>query len=383
MEKINIVVFSDDWGRHPSSCQHIFGHLLSRCKVTWINTIGLRTVRVSLYDLKRAFQVLRNWASSSSTSTKDSAEQKKKTNPTVLAPMMLPSFRNRCAAYVNQKILLRTVRKALISDGKNILVSTLPIIPDIFSANIFDRAVYYCVDDFTTWPGVDGAAMRRLESEVLQYCDLLIATSSKLLRSRGVSVKKACLLTHGVDVEHFAQAVHLSPPDEIARLPKPVIGFFGVFDGRMDGDILNNISHEFAAGSIVILGPIDRDIRPFASLKNVHFMGPVSYRELPSWASGFDACILPYKVDESTESINPLKLREYLATGKPVISTPLPEAARLSQYLRIAIPDDLPEAVRQEMENNFSARPDVEAFLRGESWKKKAEDFWQIITEGL
>jgi len=381
---VHIVVFSDDWGRHPSSSQHIFGHLLNRCKVTWVNTIGMRTVRISPYDMKRAFHVLRNWATSRS--TKDTAERKGNENPSVLAPMMLPTFRYRLAAYINQQILIRTARKALISeekDEKTVLVSTLPIIPAVFSANIFDRTVYYCVDDFTTWSGVDGTAMRRLESETLQNCDLLIATSSQLLDSRGVSVKKASLLTHGVDFKHFARVSQLSPPDELTRLPKPVIGFFGLFDERIDGAVLKNISKEFATGSIVILGPTDRDITPFASFMNIHFMGRVSYQELPSLVSGFDACILPYKVDESTISINPLKLKEYIATQKPVISTPLPEAVRLSKYVRIASSDDFPEAARKVIEEPFSANPNLEAFLRSESWERKAEEFWQIITEGL
>jgi len=381
---VHIIVFSDDWGRHPSSSQHIFKHLLSRCKVTWVNTIGLRTVRISAYDIKRAFQVLRKWASSRPAN--DSFERKGSDAPAVLSPMMLPSFRYRLAAYINQQILLRTVRKALVSGGKSektVLVSTLPIIPAVFSANIFDRTVYYCVDDFTTWSGVDGTAMRRLESETLRNCDLLIATSSQLLDSRGVSVKKARLLTHGVDFEHFARVSQLSPPHELAKLPTPVVGFFGLFDERIDGATLKNLSTEFESGSIVILGTVDRDIKPFESFRNIHFMGRVSYQELPSWVSGFDVCVLPYKVDESTISINPLKLREYIATRKPVISTPLPEAVRLSKYVRISSTDDFPGAVRNVMEEPFSENPDLETFLRGESWEKKAEEFWQIITEGL
>jgi len=381
---VHIVVFSDDWGRHQSSSQHIFRHLLDKYAVTWINTIGLRTMRLSMYDLKRTIQVLGSWVSSKSAD--GSNEKNEMANPKVLAPIMLPSFRYRFTAYLNQKILLKTVRKALNLYGKNkknILVSTAPIIPAIYSSGIFDLTVYYCVDDFTTWPGVDGRAMQRLESELLRGCDLLIATSSELLRSRGAFVKKAGLLTHGVDFEHFSSASRLSPPDELTKLPKPVIGFFGVFDDRMDDAVLKSIANQFASGSVAILGPIDRDIQPFASFNNIHFFGRVSYQELPSWVSGFDACILPYKVNESTKSINPLKLKEYIATRKPVISTPLPEAVRLSKYVRIAFPEDFPVSVREEIEKPFSENPDLEAFLHNESWEKKAEEFEKIIMEEL
>ncbi|MDR1727497.1 MAG: glycosyltransferase [Acidobacteriota bacterium] len=380
--QFHAVVFSDDWGRHPSSCQHIFRYLLDRVAVTWVNTVGLRTPRLSIYDLKRAFQVLGKW-------TAPPAQTKSPRNPNVLSPKMFPSFRNRVTACINQKILQRAVIKALsptTEDSRTILVSTLPFIPRLFSSTLFDRTVYYCVDDFTNWPGVDGVAMRQLEEETLVHCDLLIATSDTLLRSRGARCRRAHLLLHGVDFDHFSQIAKLSPPAELAALPKPVIGFWGVFDDRIDVSILFDLAKRFPTGSIAVLGPIDRDLKPFEHLANVHFFGSTPYAELPRWASGFDVCILPYKVEVSTQSINPLKLREYLATGKPVVATALPEAVRLSRFMRIASRHDFPGVVNQALEADASSTaPDgaLMTFLKSESWENKAEEFWRIVTDGL
>jgi glycosyltransferase involved in cell wall biosynthesis len=376
-----IVVFSDDWGRHPSSCQHLFRHLLDKIPVIWVNTIGLRSPRFSVYDLKRAIQVLQSWALRSK-----APQPAGSANPTVLSPIMLPSFKSPLASYVNQKLLLRAVHNILTDkreQNKAVLVSTIPIIPQLFSGHYFARTIYYCVDDFTNWSGINGAVMHRLEMETLRHCNMLIATSDELLQSRGKHCSNAHLITHGVNFEHFAKCSILSPPAEIADLPKPVIGFFGVFDERTDGPLLTRIAQHFASGSIAILGPTDRDLSPFASFPNIHFLKPVSYQELPRWVAGFDACILPYRVDESTQSINPLKLREYLATGKPVITTPLPEALRLSAYLRVAAADNFPQTVALEIATPSPRHPALESMLRSESWGNKARDFLRLATANL
>ena len=95
------------------------------------------------------------------------------------------------------------------------------------------KKVYYCVDDFTQWHGIDGEAMRRMEKETLSACDLLIATSTPILESRGLVSRRSVLLTHGVDVDHFANATP-DPASPLAALPHPIVGMFGVFDRRID-----------------------------------------------------------------------------------------------------------------------------------------------------
>jgi glycosyltransferase involved in cell wall biosynthesis len=376
------VVFSDDWGRHPSSCQHIFRYICRQFQVVWINTVGLRTPKLSFYDLKRAFQVFNRWAGRNGDGNQGKAPD---TGPEVLSPVMFPSFRPELLNRTNQLLLERAVRQALarVKAESAILISTLPLVPRIFKSGLFARTIYYCVDDFTLWPGVDGEITRRLESETLQACDALIATSDRLLVSRGAHVQRSLLLTHGVDFLHFNKSCHGSPLSEIAGLPRPVLGMFGVFDARTDGELLERLAKSFPEGSIVIIGPVDRDKRPFEALGNIHFFNAVPYDELPAWISGFDVCILPYEINNLARAINPLKLKEYLATGKPVVSTPLPEVLKLAPYLTAADRDEFVSAVRSAVCKPPGVSTELQKMLHNESWERKAGQFLQFALEGL
>ena len=126
-------------------------------------------------------------------------------------------------------------------------------------------------------------------------------------------------------------------------------------------------------------------------MPNLRFPGPVPYADLPGHVAHFDLCILPYVVDDSTRNINPLKLKEYLATGKPVIATPLPEAVRLAEYLTLANPAGFAQAVASALAGlepdagaqRIRLRTGLEDFLRSESWEAKAQRFVSEIMVGL
>lgn len=402
------VVFADDWGRHPSSCQHLFQRIIPQVQVIWVNTIGLRTPRLSLYDVRRTMQVIRSWvrpdASSRAGSIKrsgghaveagSSAAREDRFLPHVLNPLMWPSFQGPRSSALNHRLLSRAVHRALrfVAPGKHpILVSTSPAVPGLFRDPLFKRTVYYCVDDFTEWFGINGRAMHRLERETLNACDLMIATSTSILEARSSFAKASTLLTHGVDLAHFSGATP-DPSSPLAALPHPLVGMFGVFDRRVDGSALKAAALLSPQASFVVLGPVvDRDPGEFRNLPNIHFLGAVPYSDLPGHVGHFDLCILPYVVDESTNNINPLKLKEYLATGKPVISSPLPEAKRLAEYLTIAGSECFAQAVASALAtpeaatpvNAIGLRADIEEFLRSESWDAKAERFLSDIMAGL
>ncbi len=393
------VVFSDDWGRHPSSCQHLFRRIIPHTEVLWVNTVGLRTPRLSLYDLKRALEILGGWikGNRSNRSEEIPGSASSSNSPQVIRPFMLPFYGHKWARAFNDAMVWKALSKAMenFAPGKpRVLISTLPQTAGLFSRRAFYRNVYYCVDDFTNWGGVDGRTMASLEGELLGHCDVLIATSQGLLESRGPQVKTASLLTHGVDVKHFGSgSPTLPPPYALSSLPKPLVGMFGAFDARVDGALLKRVAESLGEGSVAIVGPIDRDIAEFATHKNIRFLGAVPYGELPAYAHCMQALILPYAVDRNTVNINPLKLKEYLATGKPVVSTPLPEAKRLEAFLRVAGPAEFPAAVLQALNHaethaeTRSATPphatskERDDFLVAEDWDRKAMQFCEFILE--
>lgn len=376
------VVFSDDWGRHPSSCQHLFRRVLPHTDVLWVNTVGLREPRLTWYDLKRGTEVIAGWLRPR-TVVDSAGPLPPSRTPRVLRPFMLPFFQWGWASALNRRLLTRALHRAMqdVAPGKRqILVSTLPIAGFAFRDAAFARTIYYCVDDFTTWPGVSGETMLKLEAEVVEACDLLVATSTALLESRGPRARASRLLTHGVDADRFAHPTGTST--HLADVRPPVIGMFGVIDARLDASLVMALARAMPEATIVLLGPVDRDVRDLATWSNVRLPGAVPYDALPAEAARFDVCILPYVVDASTTSINPLKLKEYLATGKPVVSTPLPEAERLRPFVRVAAADAFVDAVAAALRDPTPA-PGLEAFLADESWDAKASQFFDWAVNGV
>lgn len=401
------VVFADDWGRHPSSCQHLFLRIIPQVQVIWVNTIGLRTPRFNLHDFKRTMQVIHAWirphagirtrsldrtrqiANGGSTPSASNA-----VFPYIVNPVMWPSFQGPTSTALNHHLLSGAVHEALrhVAPGKHpILVSTSPIVPGLFRDHVFKRKIYYCVDDFTHWHGINGPAMHRLEQQTLHACDLMIATSTSILDTRSPHAKASTLLTHGVDLAHFSGASP-DPDSPLAALPHPIVGMFGVFDQRVDGQALKAAARLSPQASFVVLGPVvDRQPGEFHDVPNLRFYGAVPYADLPGHVAHFDLCILPYVVDASTWNINPLKLKEYLATGKPVIASPLPEAIRLAAYLTLAAPDAFPQAVASALAmidagpaaQSDAAHTRLADFLHSESWEAKAKSFLSDVMVDL
>ncbi|KFC73587.1 glycosyltransferase [Massilia sp. LC238] len=314
--------------------------------------------------------------------------------PYILSPVMWPSFQGPTFSALNHRLLARAVRKTLrhvAPDKHPILVSTTPTVSGLFRDQTFRRKVYYCVDDFTEWHGINGRAMHRLEQETLGACDLMIATSTSILESRSAFVSASALLTHGVDLPHFSRATP-DPASPLAALPHPIVGMFGLFDRRVDGEALKAAALLSPQASFVVIGPVvDRDPDEFRDVPNLRFLGPVAYSDLPGHVCHFDLCILPYVVDDSARSINPLKLKEYLATGKPVIASPLPEVVRLAEYLTLADSEAFPRTVASALTTIASrasakrkhVHVGLDNFLQGESWDAKAKRFLSDVMEGL
>ena len=196
--------------------------------------------------------------------------------------------------------------------------------------------VYYCVDDFTNWPGVDRAAATSLERELLDACDAVLATSQNLADTRTPRRGAATLLPHGVDVEHLATACDPSTPALAGvRRGRPVLGYLGLVDARLDVELVMGVARARPDWDLVFVGPTDTAPDPRLRGDNVRFVPAVPYERLPEAMAAFDVALLPYVKSELTRSINPLKLREYLATGRPVVTVSNPEIDRFAAWVNI------------------------------------------------
>jgi glycosyltransferase involved in cell wall biosynthesis len=378
-----LIVCSDDWGRHPSSCQHLVGHLLSEQSTLWVNTIGMRRPRLTLSDIGKAATKLKQWASP------QSANAALPDNLRVISPRMVPGFRRPWQRRINARSIAAAVKRALDAGepgagGQRVVLTTLPITADLVDMIEADRWVYYCVDDFSVWPGLDSNVMQEMEEQLVEKVDSIVCVSETLQQRIKQMGRDATLLTHGVDLDHW------SSPAETAAMPpwwnqqrQPIFLFWGLIDRRLDATWCAALSTALAQrqGTLVLVGPQQSPDPVISQLGNVILPGPVSYEQLPVIAAAADVLVMPYIDAAVTAAMAPLKFKEYLATGKAVVARYLPathswaDAADL-----VADADQFVAAALKRAETGIMPQQEaVRGWLVAESWSEKAIQLGDIL----
>lgn len=331
---LSFLVFSDDWGEHPSSCQHLFRHIAKDNPTVWVNTVGMRVPQLTLADGKKALRKVRKMLLGERMGAPVVRNHEAVLKLTVCQPPMFPFSRPAACRVVNKALVVHAVRRNLkkMALKRPILMTTVPNACDYIGAFDERAVIYYCVDDFAEWPGHEYRIVREMEAELIHNADILVATSEKLRDRLFREGKPTYLLSHGVDFEHFARH-DLEEHPALTNIPRPRVGYFGLFDERSDQRLLAELAKKLPQISFVITGRVEVETSRLNAIPNVYFTGAVAYEDLPSIAAGWAACVLPYVQNKLTDAINPLKLKEYLATGRPVVSTPIPEAVRFAPYV--------------------------------------------------
>ena len=369
----DFIVFADDWGRHPSSCQHIFKRLAQDNRVLWVNTIGMRWPRPDVKDVKRSGEKVLSWIWRKEESYK---------NLTVFSPWMWPSFRSGFSRRINAALLSRQI-KGMCKRHKiknPVLVTTLPIVADLVGKLGEIKSIYYCVDEFSQWPGMMKEAMGRMEEDLISKVDLILAVSDRLYQAKRNYRCPTYLLSHGVDIEHFMKAglEETRVPSDIAYIKNPIIGLYGSFDDRTDYEIIEHIALSHSDWSIVLIGKVLTNVWYLKRLKNVFFMGPRPYELLPNYLKAFDACVIPYIVrDGSIFNSSPIKLKEYLASGRPVVSAPVPEVEKFAGIVEMAKDKDgFVKAIELTLEKDSREKAEMRRqAVKGQGWDAKVEEF--------
>ena len=326
----DIVCFANDWESDPLSKKHIMKRLAQHNRVLWVNSLGYRRPRPSARDFRRAAEKLRRIAR---------GLRRAAPNLWVWSPFVLPFHGNAAARRWNQRFLQRTLQRTVSRlHMENPITWTFePSSADVVGTIGEKLTLYHCVDEFSELPGADGAAIVSMEKKLLERVDLVLVSAGPLEEAKRRFNPATHLVTHGVDVAHFQRSLDATTrvPPELERLPGPVIGFFGLVADWVDLDLVRKVAEQRPHWSIVLVGKVDTDTSVLAGLANVHVVGWRDYASLPGWCKGFDAAILPFRINKLTLAANPLKLREYLAAGLPVIATALPEAERLAPWVRV------------------------------------------------
>jgi glycosyltransferase involved in cell wall biosynthesis len=190
--------------------------------------------------------------------------------------------------------------------------------------------VYDCMDELAQFRFAHPDLVRR-ERLLLANADVVFTGGYKLYESKKRFHSNVHFFGCGVDVRHFGKArlPETPTPSDIVELPQPVFGYFGVIDERIDYDLLAMLAESNPNASIVMVGPVVKvDPGTLPRRPNIHWLGQRDYAALPSYVKGFSVCLMPFALNEATEYINPTKTLEYMAAGKPIVSTAVPDVVR-------------------------------------------------------
>jgi glycosyltransferase involved in cell wall biosynthesis len=299
-----------------------------------------------------------------------------KDGPLVYTPLpILPIYYNPFMNALNQRFLLRDLRRIL---------SRLSWQPDVFwtywphTAYLIGRlgeraTVYHCIDDFAavSYPLTTRKAIACMEAAQCRKVNIIFSRTAALAAAKQELNSNTHLLPGGVDTCHFDPTRTTMPPAEIAALPRPRVGLVGTIDDRVDVGLLVYCAKSLPHATFVFVGPVRHhrvDVGPLEKLPNVHFFPSCPHSQVPAIIAALDVGLIPYRINPYTEGLSPIKLHEYLAMGKPAVTTDLPYIRREEAHIRIVrTADEFATAVREAL----ATPPGAEDRAR---WRAAAED---------
>lgn len=368
-----IYVSTFEWDYHTARPQQLARALAERFPVLYVETTGLRGVGAG--DLPRLLRRIRRGLA---------GRHQPRPGIWVFSPLVLPLHHSRLARALNRLLLRDAIRGQAGDLGlvNPLLLISIPTAASIDLVGHLGEAatIYDCMDDLTAIPTVDGS-VGVAEAELARSVDVVVAASDELRRAKAGLRADIAVVGQGVDAAHF-QAPAGCPPD-LARLPRPRLLCVGGIDERIDFALLDDVARLRPEWSIVLVGP-ELYVRAAERIRlpNVHLLGRRSYDELPGYVQNADVCLIPYRDTPWARACNPVKTLEYLAAGRPVVSTDLP-AVRLYQPL-VRIARGAPAfvmAIQAALEEDSAAWREVRcAAAGGKSWPERADAIYRLAV---
>jgi glycosyltransferase involved in cell wall biosynthesis len=238
--------------------------------------------------------------------------------------------------------------------------------------------VYDCMDELAQFKGAP-PELRQREQELFKQADLVFTGGQRLYESKREQHNDAHSFPSSIDKAHFGRArdPQLAEPADQASIPHPRVGFFGVVDERLDIELLGHLAANHPEWQFVIIGPVVKiDPATLPRTKNIHYLGGKNYQELPAYLRGWDVATLLFARNESTEFISPTKTPEYLAAGRPVVSTSIRDVVRPYGDLNLVQiaddPKDFGKAIAYALEQGKDA-----------DWRTRTDDYLATISWDL
>jgi glycosyltransferase involved in cell wall biosynthesis len=374
-----IVAFAKDWHEDPTSNHHVLRELAKTRRVLWLNSLATRTPKLSSgRDLGKIKRKLAEFAR---------GPQNVENDLWVMTPLVLPLPGSAAARAINRQILRATIRALRLRLGIRDfeLWTFLPNTGDYVGTLGEQLSVYYCVDEWSMFSYLDRAETVAAERRLLERVDAVFAINHALAEAKRQVNPATHVSPHGVDHAQFAKALDpaLAVPPDLAALPVPRIGFYGTLRDWVDFELIAHAARARPAYSFALLGQVLGDVSALTGLPNVHLLGQKPHDQLPAYCKGFDVGMIPYRIDERMTFVNPLKLREYLSAGLPVVSTPVPEVVRHAHLCRIAAtPDEFVAALDAAVaEASPAQRAARSAEMTNETWSARVAQVTRTVSE--
>jgi glycosyl transferase family 1 len=368
----DIVCFANDWDGDPLSKTHIMRILARTNRVLWVNSLGNRSPRATVSDATRAWKKLRDVTR---------GVNEVEPNLHVLAPLYVPAYGSEGVRAANGMLVRIQVKAAMRRLGmrRPISWSFLPSAAPVAGGLGESLVVYHVVDEFSAFSDAS-SHVAELERRLIARADVVVASSEKLLSAKRRLHPGTVLVRHGVDHAHFARALDpaLPVPDDLARLPRPVIGFFGLVADWIDLPLVRRVADAYPHASVVLIGKVATSTAALDGAPNVHLLGRKPYGSLPNYCRGFDVALTPFVLNELALAANPLKAREYVAAGLPNVCTDLPELRAIAGCTVTRDPGAFVAEVGRALADGGPAAS-RSALVRAESWEAKVEELSALV----
>jgi glycosyltransferase involved in cell wall biosynthesis len=388
LHDVSIICFGgeDWWYHHPHSKNHLMRRFArAGNKVIFVNSISMGLAPMKSKELvPRITRKLKSYAKLARTTEE---------GITVVSPAVIPFFGTRAATIANRRLLTGQIAGLARRRGlaNPILWIAIPTAVEIVGRLNESLVIYHVSDKYdanTMDHATNPAFIRSLHERAIDAADLIFYSSRKLLAEAKRGLERSHLLEQAVDFDHWSTIRNgeVTVPHEIEGIPHPRVGYFGAIEPWLvDQELIRQAARERPDWNWIFIGNKSRGLE-IESLSNVHFLPPVSYQDLPNYAAGFDVCVLPWNTDVPFTSYgSAIKVREYLASGKPVVIAPLPEYEPMSEVLRIGRSRDqflelVDEALHEEGSAQADSRQDA---VRDGTWDARAEWVSELIEQTL
>jgi glycosyltransferase involved in cell wall biosynthesis len=328
---VSVIYFGNDWfAENRTSSHHISKQIARRLPLLYIDVPGMRAPTASSRDLRKIARVFRKFLAA----------------PQQVGPRMwhitMPQLPWRKLPFVdrlNQAIGGWLVRRAARTLGFERRLSWFAVPhPGALAGRVGDEfIVYYCIDDYAAFAQMDAKRIQKLDDDLARRADIVFVSSTSLLDGKRPLARQLEYSPHGVDFDLFSKAQ--DPATELApalrNVKHPVIGYFGSIAHHTNLQMIEEMARARPEWTFVLIGMASVDTSSLAALPNVLLPGPQKYETLATWAKAFDAAIIPYRPWFALHSSS-LKVREYLASGVPVVTVSTPEIERYKDVIWIA-----------------------------------------------